>query len=123
MKRIQEIGLKVRAGFIVGSDGDSPDIFERQITFVQESRIVTAMVGMLNAPGGSRLYEWLEKEGRIGREITGGNTDFTTNAVPLMGYEKLFKGYPDYFPSSTSVQCSLSASPILPRYGWIVVRS
>ena len=93
VKRIQEIGLRVRAGFIVGFDSDSPDIFERQIRFVQESRIVTAMVGMLNAPGGSRLYERLKKEGRIGREITGDNTDFTTNVVPLMGYEKLFEGY------------------------------
>jgi len=81
------------------------------------------MAGMLNAPGGSRLCERLKKEGRIGREITGGNTDFTTNVVPLVGYEKLFEGYSDYFPWSTSVQCSLSASPILPRYGWIVVRS
>jgi radical SAM superfamily enzyme YgiQ (UPF0313 family) len=93
VKRIQEIGLRVRAGFIVGFDNDSPDIFDRQIKFVQESRIVTAMVGMLNAPGGSRLYQRLQKEGRLGTEITGDNTDFTTNVVPLMGYEKLFDGY------------------------------
>ncbi len=93
VKRIQEIGLRVRAGFIVGFDSDSPDIFDRQIKFVQESRIVTAMVGMLNAPGGSRLYQRLQKEGRLGKEITGDNTDFTTNVVPLMGYEKLFDGY------------------------------
>ncbi len=93
VKRIQEIGLRVRAGFIVGFDNDSPDIFDRQIKFVQESRIVTAMVGMLNAPDGSRLYQRLQKEGRLGKETTGDNTDFTTNVVPLMGYEKLFDGY------------------------------
>ncbi len=94
VKRIQEIGLRVRAGFIVGFDNDAPDIFDRQIKFVQESRIVTAMVGMLNAPGGSRLYDRLKKEGRLGgKEITGDNTDFSTNVVPLMGYEKLFEGY------------------------------
>jgi radical SAM superfamily enzyme YgiQ (UPF0313 family) len=93
VKRIQKIGLRVRAGFIVGFDNDSPDIFDRQIKFVQESRIVTAMVGMLNAPGGSRLYQRLQKEGRLGKEITGDNTDFTTNVVPLMGYEKLVDGY------------------------------
>jgi radical SAM superfamily enzyme YgiQ (UPF0313 family) len=93
VKRIQEIGLTVRAGFIVGFDSDSPDIFDRQIKFIQESRIVTAMVGMLNAPGGSRLYHRLQQEGRLGKEITGDNTDFTTNVVPLMGYEKLFDGY------------------------------
>ena len=93
VKRIQQIGLRVRGGFIVGFDSDTPDIFERQIRFVQDSRIVTAMVGMLNAPGGSRLYERLRKEGRLGKGITGDNTDFTTNIVPVMGYGKLTEGY------------------------------
>jgi radical SAM superfamily enzyme YgiQ (UPF0313 family) len=93
VKRIQQIGLRVRGGFIVGFDSDTPDIFERQIRFVQDSRIVAAMVGMLNAPGGSRLYERLRKEGRLGKQITGDNTDFTTNIVPVMGYERLFQGY------------------------------
>ena len=59
VKRIQQLGLRIRGGFIVGFDNDSPETFERQIRFVQESRIVTAMVGMLNAPVGSRLYERL----------------------------------------------------------------
>ena len=93
VKRIQQIGLRVRGGFIVGFDNDAPDIFERQIRFVQESRIITAMVGMLNAPGGSRLYNRLKKEGRLSKEVTGDNTDFTTNVIPIMGYEKLFEGY------------------------------
>jgi radical SAM superfamily enzyme YgiQ (UPF0313 family) len=93
VKRIQEIGLRVRGGFIVGFDNDPPDIFERQIRFIQESRIVTAMVGMLNAPGGSRLHQRLQKQGRLGKEITGDNTDFTTNVIPAMGYEKLIEGY------------------------------
>lgn len=93
VKRIQEIGLRVRAGFIVGFDNDTPDIFDRQIKFVQESRIITAMVGMLNAPGGSRLYHRLKKEGRLSREATGDNTDFSTNVVPVMGYERLLEGY------------------------------
>ena len=77
----------------MGFDNDAPDIFERQIKFVQESRIVTAMVGMLNAPGGSRLYHRLKKQGRLRSEVTGDNTDFTTNVIPLMGYEKLLEGY------------------------------
>jgi radical SAM superfamily enzyme YgiQ (UPF0313 family) len=93
VKRIQRVGLLVRGGFIVGFDNDSSDIFERQIRFVQESRIVTAMVGMLNAPGGSRLYERLQKEGRLMKGISGDNTDFSTNIVPAMGYEKLYEGY------------------------------
>lgn len=93
VKRIQQLGLRVRGGFIVGFDSDSPEIFERQVRFIQESRIVTAMVGMLNAPNGSRLYERLKKEGRLGKDITGDNTDFSTNIIPRMGYDTLAAGY------------------------------
>ena len=93
VNRIQQLGLRVRGGFIVGFDSDMPDIFERQIKFIQESRIVTAMVGMLNAPSGSRLYERLQKEGRILDNISGDNTDFSTNIVPMMGYDRLAEGY------------------------------
>ena len=93
VKRIQQLGLRVRGGFIVGFDSDGPDIFERQIRFIQESRIVTAMVGMLNAPTGSKLYERLRSEGRLEKDITGDNTDFSTNIIPKMGHDKLTAGY------------------------------
>jgi radical SAM superfamily enzyme YgiQ (UPF0313 family) len=93
VNKIQKLGLRVRGGFIVGFDHDSPETFERLIEFVQKSRIVTAMVGMLNAPRGSRLYERLQKEDRLLKDISGDNTDFSTNIVPKMGYEKLAEGY------------------------------
>ncbi len=105
VKRIQQLGLRVRGGFIVGFDNDSPETFERQIRFIQESRIVTAMVGMLNAPRGSRLYERLQKEGRLRKDVSGDNTDFSTNIIPRMGYERLVAGYKEvlsgiYSPSA-----------------------
>jgi radical SAM superfamily enzyme YgiQ (UPF0313 family) len=93
VEKIQGAGLNVRGGFIVGFDNDSPEIFERQIEFIQKSKIITAMVGMLNAPRGSRLYERLQKEGRLLKDVTGDNTDFSTNIIPKMGYEKLVDGY------------------------------
>jgi radical SAM superfamily enzyme YgiQ (UPF0313 family) len=93
VKRIQELGLSVRGGFIVGFDNDSPETFKKQIRFIQESKVVTAMVGMLNAPSGSQLYERLSKEGRLSRDITGDNTDFSTNIIPKMGYDRLVEGY------------------------------
>jgi radical SAM superfamily enzyme YgiQ (UPF0313 family) len=93
VKRIQQFGLRVRGGFIVGFDNDCPETFERQIRFIQESRIVTAMVGMLNAPKGSRLYERLQEEGRLEKDVSGDNTDFTTNIIPKMGYDRLIEGY------------------------------
>lgn len=93
VRKIQRFGLDVRGGFIVGFDNDSPDTFDRQIDFIRNSRIITAMVGILNAPRGSRLYERLSREGRLTRNISGDNTDFSTNIIPRMGYEKLAEGY------------------------------
>ena len=93
VKKIQKFGLRVRGGFIVGFDNDSPSIFERQIDFIQKSGIITAMVGILNAPRGTRLYKRVVQEGRLLEDISGDNTDFTTNIDPKMGFEKLNNGY------------------------------
>ena len=93
VKKIQKFGLRVRGGFIVGFDNDAPSIFERQIDFIQKSGIITAMVGILNAPRGTVLYKRVVQEGRLLEDISGDNTDFTTNIVPKMGFEKLNNGY------------------------------
>ncbi len=93
VKRIQRSGLEVQGGFIVGFDHDRPAIFQRQIDFIQKSGIVTAMVGLLQAPPGTRLYERLKKEGRLCGETSGDNVDGTTNIQPAMGVEALREGY------------------------------
>jgi radical SAM superfamily enzyme YgiQ (UPF0313 family) len=93
VRKIQRAGLVVQGGFIVGFDHDSADVFERLAAFIQQSGIATAMVGMLQAPAGTRLYERLRSEGRIQREMSGDNVDGTTNIVPVMGMERLQKGY------------------------------
>ena len=93
VKRIQQAGLQVQAGFIVGFDHDTPSIFQRQIDFIQKSGIVTAMVGLLQAIPGTKLYERLSKEGRLRDDATGDNADGTTNFVPSMSFETLQAGY------------------------------
>ena len=93
VKKIQNHGLQVQGGFIVGFDSDTPSIFERQIEFIQRSGIVTAMVGLLNAPRGIRLYERLKKENRLLRDPTGDNMDFSTNFMPKMEWSTLIDGY------------------------------
>jgi radical SAM superfamily enzyme YgiQ (UPF0313 family) len=90
---IQRFGMEVYAGFIVGFDNDPPDIFQRQIDFIQKSGIITAMVGLLNAPKLSNLYKRLQTEGRIIDKFTGDNTDFSINFVPVMDKNELMKGY------------------------------
>lgn len=93
VNRIQNQGIEVQAGFIVGFDSDPSNIFERQIKFIQQSGIVAAMVGLLNAPTGTRLYKRLKSEDRLIHDISGNNTDLSINFVPRMNREKLINGY------------------------------
>lgn len=93
VRRIQNAGLEVQAGFIVGFDKDPASIFDRLIGFIQESGIVTAMVGLLNAPHGTKLYHRLKQEGRLVKSATGDNTDFSINFIPKMSTDALLAGY------------------------------
>jgi hypothetical protein len=52
-------------GFIVGFDSDPPDIFDRQIEFVERAAIPWAMTGVLQAPPTTPLYERMKREGRL----------------------------------------------------------
>ena len=92
--RIQRRGIEVSGGFIVGFDGETEDIFERQKEFIQKAGIPTAMVGLLIALPHTQLYRRLKKEGRILAETHGNNThDFELNFVPQMPRQKLVRGY------------------------------
>jgi hypothetical protein len=82
--------LRYRVGSLLLTATES--IF-RQIDFIQKSGVVTAMVGLLNAPTGTRLYQRLKGEGRLLNSFTGNNIDFSINFVPKMDYEKLIRGY------------------------------
>jgi len=94
VKRIQRAGLQVQGGFIIGFDNDTPSTFQRQIDFIQKSGIVTAMVGLLQAPVGTRLYKRMEKDGRLTGSFSGDNVDGATNIIPkTMNIDVLQKGY------------------------------
>jgi radical SAM superfamily enzyme YgiQ (UPF0313 family) len=93
IKTIQQAGLEVQGGFIVGFDNDPPKIFDDLTNFIQDSGIVTAMVGLLNAPKGTKLQKRLETEGRMLKDFTGNNTDFSINFIPKMDSKKLLDGY------------------------------
>ena len=93
VKAIQKSGLEVMGGFIVGFDNDKPNIFERQIRFIQEAGVVTAMVGLLQALPGTRLYSRLTQEGRILHDASGNNVEAGLNFVPKLDREVLIEGY------------------------------
>jgi radical SAM superfamily enzyme YgiQ (UPF0313 family) len=93
IRKMQQFGLEVQGGFIVGFDNDPPEIFDRMISFIQESSVVTAMVGMLNALPSTKLHSRLTKEGRLLERTSGNNTDFSINFIPSMEYDRLVGGY------------------------------
>lgn len=93
VKKIQGAGLQVTAGFIVGFDTDTSSVFQKQIDFIQQSGIVSAMVGLLNAPKNTVLYNRLKAENRLTSQSTGNNTDSSMNFIPKMNREELLEGY------------------------------
>lgn len=93
VKKIQKAGIQVSGGFIVGFDSDKSSVFKHQINFIQQSGIVSAMVGLLNAPKNTRLYKQLETQNRLTTDATGNNTDLSMNFTPKMNYDELVEGY------------------------------
>jgi radical SAM superfamily enzyme YgiQ (UPF0313 family) len=94
VRKIQAFGWQVQAGFLPGFDSDTPSIFDRLARFIQDSGIVTAMAGLLNAPPGTKLYERLAQENRLTtRRATGDNMDLSMNFVPRMNGDELVAGY------------------------------
>jgi hypothetical protein len=85
--------MQVQAGFIVGFDSDKPGVFDSMINLIQDSGIVTAMVGLLNAPRGTTLYKKMMSENRLTEMPTGDNMDCTMNFIPKMDVHELLGGY------------------------------
>ena len=90
LARIQNAGLDINAGFIVGFDSDDQAIFEDQFRFIQDNGITLAMVGMLQAIPRTPLYARLQREQRLVEQ------DPNCNFVPKqMSREELRQGYWD----------------------------
>jgi len=94
VRTLQDSGLEVMGGFIVGFDSDTGEIFKQQFDFIQRSGVVTAMVGLLTALPQTRLYKRLKSEGRLTGDTAGNNTTASAlNFRPILGREYLEKGY------------------------------
>jgi len=93
VKKLQRAGLEVQGGFILGFDSDTHSTFQRQIEFIQRSGIVTAMVGLLQAPPATRLWERMVREGRLTGAASGNNVAALTNILPKMPLDALYAGY------------------------------
>lgn len=90
---IQQHGIEVMGGFILGFDTDREDIFDRLVDFIQKSAIPIAMVGLLQAMPGTQLFRRLSREGRILHDGGGNNTSSELNFLPRMNSARLVEGY------------------------------
>ena len=109
VEKLTRKGLEVMAGFIVGFDADDAQIFERQLTFIQNAPIPLAMVGILSALPGSQLWRRLEKEQRLVEDWSGenfGRANFKTRMpehILLDGYKRLLADL--YEPDAYFARC------------------
>ena len=80
--KIQDAGIEVYAGMIVGFDSDDLGVFDRQYEFLTAARIPAVMAGMLSAVPSTPLYDRLEAEGRLDNAAAD-DPSIATNVVPL----------------------------------------
>ncbi len=93
VRHIQSYGIEVMAGFIVGFDSDTEEVFDKQVEFIQKSAIPLAMVGLLQALPGTQLYRRLVSEGRLVDYGDGDNMSTALNFLPKMDAQQLVEGY------------------------------
>jgi radical SAM superfamily enzyme YgiQ (UPF0313 family) len=91
IRTIQDAGIEVWCGMILGFDNDDSSIFDAQRTFIREAGIAHAMVGMLHAIPKTPLHDRLLAEGRLD---PADEPAYGTNVIPLrLGREELRDGY------------------------------
>ena len=66
--KIQSYGVTVNGCFILGLDGDTPEVFDDVFNFVRESGLYEVQITFLTAFPGTPLYARLKEEGRIIRD-------------------------------------------------------
>ncbi len=94
VRTIQQAGLEVTGGFILGADGEKPGSSKRLFEFIQDAGVVTAMPGLLVAIKGTRLYNRLEKEERLKGDASGNNTHkLSVNYKPEQDEAELITDY------------------------------
>ena len=91
VRRIQEAGMEVMCGMILGFDHDDETIFDAQVNFIAEARVINVMLGMLSAIPKTPLYDRMVQEGRLD---TAAEPEFGTNIIPLrLGRDQLRDGF------------------------------
>ncbi len=65
ISRIQDHGITVNGCFVIGLDGDGPEVFDKVFSFVEATGLYEVQVTVLTAFPGAPLYDRLKRDGRI----------------------------------------------------------
>lgn len=95
--RLQSYGIRVVGCFVLGLDGDTPDVFEQVHDYAQAIRLSDVQVTVLTPFPGTPLYRRLDAEGRLLRKNAWDLcTLFDVNFVPKrMTVQQLERGFYD----------------------------
>ncbi len=95
IRAIQAHGITVNGCFVIGLDGQGPDVFEQVVEFVKDAGLYEVQVTILTPFPGTPLYERLEREGRLLEPRNWKKcTLFDVNFVPRgMTVEELVRGF------------------------------
>jgi len=117
VKRIHAHGIAVQAGFVFGFDGDTPDVFDKTVKFLENAGIQNATFHILTPYPGTPLYERLLSEGRIlSHDWAKYNARTDVVFAPKhMSAEELLRGFNEVnrrFYSLRSIGRRLAKSPV-----------
>jgi len=87
-------GIQVNGSFVFGFDHDAPDVFDRTLAWIEETRLECATFHIVTPYPGTPLFRQLEAEGRIvHRDWSLYDTANVVFHPARMSAEQLFAGY------------------------------
>ncbi len=125
IKKIKDHGMNVTGFFMFGFDHDTPDIFKRTLEAMYEWGLDFASFSILTPYPGTRLFERLEKEGRITSYDWSRYEEGKVNYKPIgMTEQELLEGIRyiarDFFSIKQILKRSIPHLPRSPRDAIIV---
>ncbi|MFI5340079.1 MAG: B12-binding domain-containing radical SAM protein [Candidatus Methylomirabilales bacterium] len=94
INKIHDYGIGVSGAFVFGLDGDDEGVFDRTYEFVQKARLESPYFSILTPYPRTRLYQKLDREGRIfDRDWSNYNTNTVVYRPEGMTAQQLFDGY------------------------------
>lgn len=97
MWAINQAGMRIMAGFIIGFDGEKRGAGDRIVEFVEQAAIPTAMFGILQALPNTALWHRLEQEGRLLSNNHQGDQMTLMNFIPTRSVTEIANEYIEAF--------------------------